>query len=65
MTNVLITVYVLLISAGVCFLAGALARFIRHHEGTVWWRGAIGFLAFAQTLLLLEILEALTARGLP
>ncbi len=65
MSNVLAAVYVLMITAAVFFVAGGLARFIRHHEGTVWWRGAVGFLAFAQTLLLLEILRVLTVRVIP
>ena len=51
----LITVYILIGLAAVFFIGGAIARFVRHHEGTVWWRGAICMLAFAMTLLLLEI----------
>jgi hypothetical protein len=56
---VLIFIYVLLIAAGVFFAAGAYAHFVRKHEGTVWWRGAMGLLAFAMALTLLEILSAL------
>lgn len=56
-------VYVLIGSAAVCFVAGAVARFVRHHEGTVWWRGTMALLAFAQALLLLEIWKALTIPG--
>lgn len=52
-------IYVLVVLAAVCFVSGAVARFVRKHEGTVWWRGAIGLLAFAMTLTLLEILYAL------
>jgi len=55
--------YGLLGAAAVCFVSGAIARFVRHHEGTVWWRGTMALLAFAQTLLLLEILKALTVVG--
>lgn len=56
----LVTVYVLVIAAAVFFVAGTVARFVRHHEGTVWWRGSMGFLGFANTFLLIEILNALT-----
>lgn len=56
-------VYVLIGLAAVCFVSGAVARFVRHHEGTVWWRGTMALLAFAQTLLLLEIWKALTIPG--
>jgi hypothetical protein len=38
---------------------GVVARFIRKQEGTLWWRGAIGLLAFAMTLTLLEIFYVL------
>ncbi|MCL6480826.1 MAG: hypothetical protein K6U02_03780 [Firmicutes bacterium] len=65
MPNTVTTVYLLMIAAGVCFVFGAVARFVRRHEGTVWWRGAVGFLAFAQTLLLLEILNVLSGRVAP
>ena len=53
-------IYVLVILAAACFVTGAVARFVRKHEGTLWWRGAIGLLAFATTLTLLEILKALS-----
>ena len=53
-------IYVLVILAAGLFLAGAFARFVRHHEGTVWWRGSMGLLAFANTLLLLEIFHRLS-----
>lgn len=52
-------IYGLVGLAAVCFVCGVIARFVRKHEGTVWWRGAIGLLAFAMTLTLLEILQAL------
>lgn len=50
----LILVYILTGVAAVFFIAGAVAR-LRKHEGTVWWRGSMGLLAFAITLLLIEI----------
>jgi len=53
-------IYGLVILAAACFVAGAVARFVRKHEGTLWWRGAIGLLAFAMTLTLLEILNVLS-----
>jgi hypothetical protein len=53
-------IYALIALAAAFFVVGAVARFVRHHEGTVWWRGAMGLLAFANTLLLLEIYWALT-----
>ena len=53
-------VYVLIGLAAVFFISGAVARFVRKHEGTVWWRGSMGLLAFANTLLLMEILHHLT-----
>jgi len=52
-------IHVLVVLAAGCFVSGAVARFVRKHEGTVWWRGAIGLLAFAMALTLLEILGAL------
>ena len=55
-------IHVLIGIAAALFLVGAIARFVRHHEGTVWWRGSIGLLAFAIALLLLEILYALGPR---
>jgi hypothetical protein len=45
----------LIIAAAVCFVSGVVARFIRHKEGTLWYRGTIALLAFAMTLLLLAI----------
>jgi drug/metabolite transporter (DMT)-like permease len=48
-------IYGLIIAAAVCFVAGVVARFIRHKEGTLWYRGTIALLAFAMTLLLLAI----------
>lgn len=62
MLSVLTCVYVLIGLAVVFFIVGGVARFVRHHEGTLWWRGSMGMLAFANTLLLLEILSALTGR---
>jgi hypothetical protein len=53
-------IYGLLGAAGVCFISGAVARFVRNHEGTVWWRGTMALLGFAQALLLLEILKVLS-----
>lgn len=44
-----------MIGAAVCFLSGVIARFIRHKEGTLWYRGTLALLAFAMTLLLLAI----------
>lgn len=44
-----------MIGAAVCFISGVNARFIRHREGTVWYRGTIALLTFAMTLLLLAI----------
>jgi hypothetical protein len=51
--------YVLIALAAVLFIIGTVAKFIRKHEGTVWWRGSMGLLAFAAVLILLEILETL------
>jgi hypothetical protein len=56
---VLTFIYVLVSLAAVCFVWGVVARFIRKQEGTLWWRGAIGLLAFAMTLTLLEIFYVL------
>ena len=53
-------IYVLVVAAAACFTVGIIVRFVRHHEATVWWRGAMGLLAFANTLLLLEIYRVLT-----
>jgi predicted PurR-regulated permease PerM len=52
-------IYGLLIAAGVCFLCGIVARFIRHREGTLWYRGTMALLAFAMSLTLLAIYFAL------
>ena len=48
-------IYGLLIAAGVCFSCGVVARFIRHREGTLWYRGTMALLNFAIALLLLAI----------
>ena len=48
-------IYGLVIAAAVLYLAGAFVHFVRKHEGTVWWRGAMGLLAFAIALVLIEI----------
>lgn len=48
-------IYVLIIAAAVCFVAGVVARFIRHKEGTLWYRGTMALLAFAIALTLLAI----------
>ena len=48
-------IYGLIIAAAVCFVAGVVARFIRHKEGTVWYRGTMALLAFAIALTLLAI----------
>jgi hypothetical protein len=48
-------IYGLLIGAGVCFLCGIIARFIRHREGTLWYRGTMALLTFAVALTLLAI----------
>lgn len=48
-------IYVLIIGAAVCFVAGVIARFFRHKEGTLWYRGTMALLAFAMTFLLLAI----------
>jgi drug/metabolite transporter (DMT)-like permease len=56
-------IYGLIIAAAVCFVSGVVARFIRHKDGTTWYRGTIAFLAFAIALLLLAIYsEHLTLR---
>lgn len=56
--NRLITVLIFL--AALAFIVGALARFLGGgnlvgNEAVVYWRGSIGFLAFAVTLLLIQI----------
>ena len=53
-------VNVLLILAVLAFLTGTLARFfaggmLLGNEAVVYWRGAMGFLAFAVTLVLIQI----------
>lgn len=48
-------IYGLLIAAAVCFVAGVVAHFIRHKEGTVWYRGTMALLTFAIALTLLAI----------
>jgi len=55
----MIWIYVLSGAAAALFIIGAVAKFVRKHEGTVWWRGSMGLLAFAAVLILLEILETL------
>jgi hypothetical protein len=55
----MVWIYVLISIAAVLFIIGAVARFVRKHEGTVWWRGAMGLLAFAAILIMLQILDAL------
>ena len=53
-------VNILIILAAIAFLVGAAARFLSGghflgQEPVVYWRGSIGFLAFASTLLLMQI----------
>jgi hypothetical protein len=48
-------IYGLMIGAVVCFIAGVITRFLRHKEGTLWYRGTLALLAFAMTFLLLAI----------
>jgi hypothetical protein len=55
----MVWIYVLISLAAVLFIIGAVARFVRKHEGTVWWRGSMGLLAFAAILIMLQILDAL------
>jgi len=57
---VLTGTYILLGGAVVCFVTGAIAR-LRKHEGTMWWRGSMGLLAFAIALILLQILFVLSS----
>jgi len=57
--RVLILTYILMGLAAVCFVSGAVTRFFHAQEGTVWYRGAMGLLMFAQCFLLLQILRAL------
>lgn len=52
----------LIFLAALAFIVGALARFLGGgnllgNEAVVYWRGCIGFLAFAVTLLLVQIRE--------
>lgn len=54
-------IYALLIGAAVCFICGIIARFFRHREGTLWYRGTMALLAFAICLLLLAIFFSLEA----
>jgi hypothetical protein len=54
-------IYGLLIAAGVCFICGVIARFIRHREGTLWYRGTMALLTFAMALTLLAIYFATAA----
>jgi hypothetical protein len=54
------TTNILLILAVLAFLVGTLARFfsggvLLGNEAVVYWRGAMGFLAFAIALILLQI----------
>ena len=51
---------VLLMLAVLAFLVGTLARFFSNgvvfgNEAVVYWRGAMGFLAFAIVLILMQI----------
>jgi len=55
-----ILVNVLIILAAIAFVVGSAARFLHGgtllgYEPVVYWRGAIGFLAFAGTLTLTQI----------
>ena len=57
------TVNILLILAVLAFLVGTLARFfsggvLLGSEAVVYWRGAMGFLAFAIALILLQIRDS-------
>ena len=50
----------LILLAALAFASGAVARFLSGgnllgNEAVVYWRGSIGFLAFAVTLLLIQI----------
>jgi hypothetical protein len=51
-------IYGLIIAAAVCFVAGVIARFFRHKEGTLWYRGTMALLTFAIALTLLAIYSA-------
>jgi len=53
-------VNILIILAAIAFLVGTAIRFLHGghflgQEPVVYWRGAIGFLAFASTLILMQI----------
>ncbi len=53
-------VNVLIILAAIAFVIGSAARLVRGgpllgYEPVVYWRGAIGFLGFAGTLILMQI----------
>ncbi len=55
-----ILVNILVILAAVAFVVGSGARFLHGgqflgYEPVVYWRGAIGFLSFASTLILMQI----------
>lgn len=51
---------VLIALAALAFVTGTVARFLVNgpwlgHEPVVYWRGSVGLLAFAMTLLLIQI----------
>ena len=51
---------ILIFLAALAFIVGSLARFLGGgyllgNEAVVYWRGAVGLLAFAVTLLLIQI----------
>ena len=51
---------ILIFLAALAFVSGTLGRFLSGgellgYEAVVYWRGAVGFLAFAVTLLLIQI----------
>jgi len=55
---------ILLVLAALAFLIGTLARFLSDgvligNEAVVYWRGAMGFLAFAIALLLIQLRDRL------
>ncbi len=50
----------LILLAALAFVSGTLSRFLSGgnllgYKAVVYWRGAVGFLAFAVTLLLVQI----------
>ena len=54
---------ILLALAALAFLTGTLARFFSDgvllgNEAVVYWRGAMGFLAFAMALILIQIRDS-------